>query len=150
MLAFCLERFVWYLNNAFCARDSDFPGECYWYSRGLEGLAYRLHVLTVIPGSILACLQFIPALQRNKLVSFHRVNGYVVLVLSAVATVTAWIIGPVAVGGTLLVQIGLFISSGSFVFALLKAYISIRQLRIDEHREWMLRAWSYVRPPASP
>lgn len=53
----------------------------------------------------LACFQFVPAI-RYKLLIFHRINGYVVIVLSVLANVGALMIARRAFGGLLSTQVG--------------------------------------------
>ena len=51
------------------------PGQCWNYSikKGYE-IGVRLHLAGIIPGGLLALLQFIPAI-RHKVILFHRING---------------------------------------------------------------------------
>ncbi|KAB5540559.1 hypothetical protein GE09DRAFT_260227 [Coniochaeta sp. 2T2.1] len=150
LLCFAVNRINHYLHFDFCVegpttgrpgRPREVPGECYWFRRGLERFGYAIHIYAIIPAAFLACLQFIPALQRAKLVLFHRINGYIVLPLAVVGAVGAVIIGVRAVGGPLTFQLGNIFAATLFVTELAMAYVSIRKLRIDQHREWMLRAW---------
>ncbi|OIW32357.1 hypothetical protein CONLIGDRAFT_668081 [Coniochaeta ligniaria NRRL 30616] len=145
MMFFSTRRIKWYIDNTVCSRpDRSLPGECYWFSRGLDRIGFYIHIVAILPAGFLACLQFIPALQRSKWALFHRISGYVVLLLSVIGTVGAMIIGRRAVGGTLFLQAGIATSSAMFIIALFKAYASIKRLQIDKHREWMLRAWFYA------
>jgi uncharacterized membrane protein len=147
LTTFALFRFQYLdIDNVYCGRNPEVsvPGECYWTHRGLARVGMLVHLAAFLPAGILVCLQFIPVFQRSKFVAFHRFNGYVVLVLSAVGAVGALIIGKTAVGGTLIFQTGMVVLVTLFVVASVKAYLSIRRLQIDEHRAWMLRAWFYV------
>jgi len=90
LFGFSLARFM-YLNidGVFCNRsrpagNGAAPGECYFYT-GEAGQRYRigilLHLATILPAGLLVVLQFVPII-RHKLLIFHRVNGYVILLLS--------------------------------------------------------------------
>lgn len=141
-----------YLNFSghFCpevARGSNnaSPGECYWYlnfSRYKIGIL--LHLGAILPACILLLLQFIPAI-RHKWILFHRINGYVVLLLYVLSLVGVYMITRHAFGGGLDVQsasgvLGIM-TMGSFILA----WINIKRLQIEQHRAWMLRGWFYVR-----
>jgi hypothetical protein len=47
-------------------------------------------------------------------------------------------------GGTITNQVWVFTVAFLSTFSIYKAWISIRRLRIDLHREWVLRTWSYA------
>jgi hypothetical protein len=47
-------------------------------------------------------------------------------------------------GGTITNQIWVFTVAFVSTFSIYKAWSSIRRLRIDLHREWVLRTWSYA------
>ena len=87
--------------------------------------------------------QFLPII-RHKFLIVHRINGYIVVVLSIVSNVGAVMIVRRAFGGTLATQaaVGLLaiISTASFGMA----YYNIKRLQIDQHRAWMLRAVFYL------
>lgn len=54
-----------------------------------------------------------------------------------------------AFGGTLTTQFAVVNLAISITVCITKGYIAIRNLRIDQHRSWMLRTWAYataVRP----
>lgn len=121
------------------------PGECFWYgAAGIYRIAMRLHLAAMLPAGILACWQFVPAV-RQKFMAFHLINGYVILLLSVVGTLGAIIISRHAMGGTPVVQSGTIFISLLFLASLAKAHVSVKRTQLDQHREWMLRAWFYVR-----
>lgn len=119
------------------------PGECYYYLRGHTKIGILLHLATVLPAAFLACFQFVPVI-RHRLLLFHRVNGYIILVLSLVSTAGAFMLVRRAFGGQPETQIYLSLLGIMFLFAIGMAYISIKRLDIRQHRAWMLRAWFYV------
>lgn len=76
---------------------------------------------------------------------FHRINGYIVILLALTANAGALVIARKAFGGTVATQalVGvLFILTTG---ALGLAYYGVKRLQIDQHRAWMLRTWFYVR-----
>lgn len=102
----------------------------------------QLHLFTILPATFLACLQFVPVI-RHKILLFHRLNGYIVVVLSLVSSAGVLIIARHAFGGDFATQTW----AGAMVIlttiGLLMAYINIKLLQIDQHRAWMMRAWGW-------
>lgn len=151
LLGFSLSRFPMLdFYGKFCSKEGEGspfhagPGECWYYLRGNhETVGIIMHLAGVIPGSFLAFFQFVPVI-RHKLILFHRVNGYVVILLSLVGTVGALMIVRHAFGGGLATQVSLGLLGIMFTGALLLAYINVKLLQIEQHRAWMLRAWAYV------
>ncbi|KAI9824885.1 MAG: hypothetical protein M1832_001490 [Thelocarpon impressellum] len=90
----------------------------------------------------LACFQFVPAI-RQKLLIFHRINGYVVVVLSVVANVGALMIARRAFGGFLSTQAGVGVLVILTTFGLVNALYNIKRLQLEQHRAWMLRTFFY-------
>lgn len=117
------------------------PGECFWYERSLVGeVGIRIHLIGVLPAGILVCFQFIPAIRR-KWILFHRVNGYVILLMVLAGIAGAFMIARHAVGGGLDVQTGTGFLGLIVFIELGLAWWNIKKLQIDQHRAWMLRAW---------
>lgn len=152
LFGFSLAR-IQYLDfyGKFCNTDGSAsgaaPGECFYY---LKQQRYRigiiLHLAGILPAGLLACVQFVPVV-RHKFILFHRVNGYVVIVLSLIGIAGAYMIANMAFGGSLTVQTGIGFAGIAFVGSLVMAYINIKRLQIEQHRAWMLRAWFYVCQP---
>jgi uncharacterized membrane protein len=107
-----------------------------------------MHLATILPAALLTCAQFVPVIRRT-FVLFHRINGYVILVLSLVSTAGALMIARKSVGGRMDVQVGVGVLSIAFVASLSLALYNIKRLQIEQHRAWMLRAWFYVSALAS-
>jgi uncharacterized membrane protein len=103
-----------------------------------------LTMVHIIPGLIfvvLGPLQFIQTL-RNRRPALHRWTGRVVIVSGMIIGVSALVMSPqMAIGGaneaaaTMLFAI-------VFLFALVKAFLSIRRGKVVPHREWMIRAFA--------
>ncbi|KAJ0119817.1 hypothetical protein J7T55_014022 [Diaporthe amygdali] len=119
------------------------PGECMYYLRGHEKVGIILHLATILPASFLVVFQFIPAI-RYKAMLFHRLNGYLVIILSFIGIAGVFMITRHAFGGTLATQYATGFLSIAFIGALMMAYINIKKLQIEQHRAWMLRAWFYA------
>lgn len=102
-----------------------------------------MHLGGILPASILVILQFIPAI-RHKMLLFHRINGYGVMLLSLVGVVGAFMIARNTFGGGLDVQTHIGLSGLIFVSCLALAYYNIKRLQIEQHRAWMLRGWVTV------
>ena len=102
-----------------------------------------LHLFTILPAAFLVVFQFVPAI-RHKLMLFHRLNGYTVIVLSTTANAGALMILPHAFGGDYNTRVWGAILVISTTAAYIMAYVNIKRLQIDQHRAWMMRAWAYV------
>ncbi|KAL2071974.1 hypothetical protein VTL71DRAFT_11317 [Oculimacula yallundae] len=145
MLGFTLARFS-YLNIGGDALSSyksgSAPGEWYSYREGHYRIGITLHLICVIPAGFLAVFQFIPVI-RHKALLFHRMNGYLILLLALVGNVGALMIARRAFGGGLDIQAAVGVLAIMTTTSLVLAYINIKRLQIDQHRAWMLRAWFY-------
>ncbi|KAI9166505.1 hypothetical protein HJFPF1_02611 [Paramyrothecium foliicola] len=142
---FVLARFQ-YLDyfNIFCGEDGAAPGECFAYSKEKRyQTGIMVHLYTIIPGSFLACLQFIPVL-RHKVLLFHRINGYISVLLSIASAAGSIMIAPVSFGGSLAIRAWVGLSTIMFLGSLLLAIYNVKKLQLDQHRAWMLRAWFYA------
>ncbi|KAJ6782560.1 hypothetical protein PWT90_01388 [Aphanocladium album] len=150
MFGFCLARMMFLdFHGVFCSPGGKSdnhaaPGECYWYTTyNVYRIGIKLHLYAIIPAGALACFQFVPVI-RHKLILFHRINGYIAIILAVIGVVGAIMIAPVAFGGDLAIQGAVGLLAIMFVGSLSLAYYYIKRLRIDQHRAWMLRAWFYA------
>ena len=149
LMGFTLARFMFIdIDNTFCGAGFSptkraSPGECYYYRFGLYRAGMLLHLACFLPAAFLVVFQFVPAI-RHKCILVHRINGYIILLLSIAGTVGALIITRRAFGGGLDTQTGFGMIAVMFLVSLLIAYINIKRLRIEQHRAWMLRAWFYA------
>lgn len=149
LLGFSLSRLM-YLNvdGILCSktpshRAGAVPGECYYYKSGAGRAGIIMHLGGILPASILVILQFIPAI-RHKMLLFHRINGYGVILLAIVGVVGAFMIARNSFGGGLDVQTHIGLSGLIFVSCLALSYYNIKRLQIEQHRAWMLRGWVTV------
>ncbi|POS81529.1 hypothetical protein DHEL01_v200046 [Diaporthe helianthi] len=148
LLGFTLSRAP-YLDyyGVFCKRNSlapilhAAPGECFFFlNGGQEQIGMMMHLYAIIPCCLLLFFQFVPVI-RQKAVLFHRINGYVVILLMAVALAGGLMATSNSFGGEVAFQVANVLLGASVTICLALAMISIRRLRIDQHRAWMLRAW---------
>ncbi|KAK0716140.1 hypothetical protein B0H67DRAFT_489850 [Lasiosphaeris hirsuta] len=146
LLGFSLSRLMYLdFDGVFCAtpEPAALPSECFFYKNDVEKFGIILHLATILPGAILACCQFVPVI-RHKAIIVHRINGYIVILLSLASIAGVLMITRHAAGGSLETQAGLGLLSIMFVTSLILAFINIKRLQIEQHRAWMLRAWFYA------
>ncbi|KUJ21490.1 uncharacterized protein LY89DRAFT_610080 [Mollisia scopiformis] len=145
IFGFVLAR-ISYLNvtgtSARSFRKSAAPGEWYFFHQGHYRVGIILHLAGCLPAGFLAVWQFVPVI-RHKALLFHRINGYVVILLSLIANAGALMIARRAFGGGLDVQSVVGVLAILTTTSLALAYYNIKRLQIDQHRAWMLRAWFY-------
>ncbi|KAK2001576.1 hypothetical protein LX36DRAFT_688720 [Colletotrichum falcatum] len=147
MMGFALSRMIYFnFDGVFCNPDHKqrtLPGECYFYQSGTGRVGIMMHLAGMIPGGFLACLQFIPVI-RQKAVLFHRLNGYLVLLLSIVGIIGVLMVARRTFGGGVSMQTVMSTGSIMFLGALGLSLYNIKKLQIEQHRAWMLRAWVYA------
>ncbi|KAF4462467.1 hypothetical protein FALBO_10727 [Fusarium albosuccineum] len=121
------------VDNVFCGKDPwASPGECYWFGRpGITRTGIRLHLATMLPAGAMVCLQFVPALRQPRFAKYHRMNGYLVLALSAIGTIGALMVEKRAFGGPFSARIGTYIMAVSFATAMVMGMISIKKRQFD-------------------
>ena len=103
----------------------------------------KLHLYCILPASLLVCLQFVPII-RYRLILFHRMNGYVVIILSLVSSAGTIIICRRAFGGDFATQTWAGATVILTTIGYIMAWINIKLLQIDQHRAWMMRTWVWV------
>ncbi|UKZ75119.1 hypothetical protein TrVFT333_002791 [Trichoderma virens FT-333] len=132
------------LRGQFCNLGQDTvgtagPGKCFYYLQPPYSIGIVLHPACILPAGILTCFQFVPVITI-----LHRVNGYIVLLLTLVGMAGAFISTPVSYGGAFEIQTGIGVLSVAFLVCLAMAVINIKRLQIEQHRAWMIRAWVYT------
>ncbi|KAJ8114981.1 hypothetical protein OPT61_g3265 [Boeremia exigua] len=139
-------KYTFAFSTTFCSETGDVgaaPGECYYYKQSLYNTGIKLHLYTIIPAALLACVQFVPVI-RHRFIIVHRVNGYLVLVLAYLGLISAFMILRRAFGGGLDVQLWGGVAGTMSAVSLGLSYYNVKKLQIEEHRKWMLRAWAYL------
>ncbi|KAF4976827.1 hypothetical protein FZEAL_6568 [Fusarium zealandicum] len=117
------------------------PGECYYFQRAAGKAGIIMHLAGILPASVLAVLQFVPVI-RHKALILHRINGYIVLLLSTVGMAGVFMIAKDSFGGTLDMQAATGASSIIFILCMVLGYYNIKRLQLEQHRAWMLRGWT--------
>ena len=103
-----------------------------------------LHLITVIPFSILGALQFAPSFRRRH-PTWHRASGRALVASGLVAVVTAlWmtIAYPWPAGDGEALYIERLIFGSGMLGSLLMAVDAIRRRNFAVHGEWMIRAYA--------
>lgn len=150
-LGFSLSRLGYFdYFNVFCRKNylsrssHAAPGECYYFlNGGREQIGMMVHLYGIIPASLLVFFQFIPAI-RQRAVLFHRINGYIVLVLTMIAVVGGLLASPGSFGGEPTWQAVIWVVGVMVFTGLVLAMVNIKRLQIEQHRAWMLRTWAWV------
>ncbi|KAK5704875.1 hypothetical protein LTR97_001986 [Elasticomyces elasticus] len=119
------------------------PGECYYWLQDPFKIGMKLHLYCILPAAFLVVFQFVPAI-RHKVILFHRLNGYVIVILTLISNAGTIIIARHAFGGDFSTQVWtgtmVILTTVGFVMA----WINIKLLQIDQHRAWMMRAWAWI------
>ncbi|MFB8374345.1 DUF2306 domain-containing protein [Paenibacillus taichungensis] len=73
---------------------------------------------------------------------FHRINGYVYIVSVALVVLTSGYMAPYATGGKIS-SIGFNALNIIWLFITITALIQIKQKRMVQHRNWMIRSYAF-------
>ncbi|KAL8894786.1 MAG: hypothetical protein Q9192_004055 [Flavoplaca navasiana] len=146
LFGFILAR-MQYLSVGGKFKDGTSPSEWYHLRDGHERIGITLHLASVIPLGFLLVFQcnvkFVPWIRHHALI-FHRINGYVILLLLLISNVGALMIARHTFGGELETQLAVGVVAIMTTGSATLAYINIKRLQIDQHRAWMLRTWFYA------
>jgi uncharacterized membrane protein len=146
MLGFTFARLS-YLNVGGSApssyRNSATAGEWFHVRDGYRRIGFTLHIATCLPLGFLMVWQFVPVI-RHKFLTFHRINGYVIMLLIFFTNIGALMIAQVAFGGTLDIQAIVGLLAILTIASAGMAYYNVKRLQIDQHRAWMLRCMFYL------
>jgi uncharacterized membrane protein len=136
------------------------PGECFYFLRGHHKVGILIHLACILrklqytwirrkqadhrlAAAILACLQFTPVI-RHKALLFHRINGYVIILLVLISNAGVLMILRNAFGGGINNQGSMGLLVVVTTISLCMAWYNIKKLQVDQHRAWMLRAFFWV------
>ncbi|KAK3064284.1 hypothetical protein LTS18_008616 [Coniosporium uncinatum] len=81
LMSFIFARFSYLDIDGFVKH---YPERCYHYTLGVKRIGNILHLAGILPGGFPVCFQFVPVI-RHKLILFHRLNGYLVILLFFIA-----------------------------------------------------------------
>ncbi|TAQ89191.1 hypothetical protein B7494_g2482 [Chlorociboria aeruginascens] len=142
MVGFCLARLEDFdYSGRFAANIS--PGYMYFYRSGHYKVGMIMHLTGCLPAGILMVLQFVPTIRHNFLI-FHRINGYLVLILLILCNVGAMmILGHGSPGERVDIGTGEALLCLMTTVGIIMAYGNIKRLQVDQHRAWMLRTMFY-------
>jgi hypothetical protein len=92
---------------------------------------------------VLLPLQFLPSMRARR-PDVHRWLGRLLILGVSLGNIGGMMATHRSFGGTIIAQtsFGTLVAISSF--SLWKAWWAIREGRVDRHRIWMLRAWSYI------
>ncbi|KAF9880619.1 hypothetical protein CkaCkLH20_01661 [Colletotrichum karsti] len=145
MLGFSLSRLKDLDYDGHFKRDFALvPGYWYYFRDGHYRYGMLIHLASVLPAGVLMVFQFTPVI-RHKFLSFHRINGYVVLLLCLISNFSAFVVIRHKQGGhrantqTVETLMGIMTTVG-----IVLAWWNIRRKQIDQHRAWMLRTMFYM------
>lgn len=146
MLGFSLSRLQHYDYDGTFKNDFALVvGQWYYFQSGRERIGMIIHLGAILPAGILVVLQFVPKI-REKLLIFHRINGYLVILLGLLSSLATLAVIPHKQGGGARISTQtaeaflVIITTVSVVLA----WWNIRRKRVDQHRAWMLRTWFYM------
>lgn len=118
---------------------------------GIDSFSFRyaehqvLALLHILPGLlflVLAPLQFIPRI-RQRHIRFHRMNGRVLASMAFVSGVFALVAAfRLPAFGGWITQSATVVFGLIFLFSICMAVINVRNKRIIQHREWMIRVFA--------
>ncbi|KAG9103834.1 hypothetical protein FRC06_007646 [Ceratobasidium sp. 370] len=140
MIAVFVFRVPWLFPNGLELGQS--TGEYYHFRIPFNTALLWTHLASVLPAGLLATIQFVPRI-RTRAMGLHRNAGRVVNVLSFVSTITGFGMARVSFGGDLSIQSSVYCLGAMTLWSIIKSWTAIRRLQIDEHRMWVIRAWSY-------
>ncbi|KAF2014372.1 hypothetical protein BU24DRAFT_433772 [Aaosphaeria arxii CBS 175.79] len=142
LLGFVLAR-VQYLDIDGIFREESIPGEYYWYQSGFRRVGIIMHLVGVLFGGMFAFLQFTPII-RHKALWFHRISGYLAILLLLAGNAGVYMIIDHSIGGVPAMRLFFGILGAMTTIGLLLAYVNIKRLQIDQHRAWMIRTWAWA------
>lgn len=137
MFGFCLARSPYLAFDTFFRREAA-PGEWFYFRLPFYRAGMILHLASVVPAGVLAAVQFTPVV-RHKALLFHRINGYVIILLVTLANVSGLMIARRTFGGLLETQVFVGVLAIATTVCITLSYVNIKRLHIAQHREWMLR-----------
>ena len=101
------------------------------------------HLGTILPAGLLAVLQFTPVI-RHKAILYHRIAGYVAILLVIISIFGAFIIADTSFGGDMTIRTFVGFLGVISLLGLGMAVYNIKRKQVDQHRAWMLRTWFWM------
>ena len=141
--AFALSRAMYLDVRGTYASAKIATGDWYYQSHAHEYVGIVMHLAVIFPIGLLIPWQFVPAI-RYRFILFHRINGYLLLILLILCNASAFMLARRALGGELETQAFVGMLGITTTISAALAYYNIKVLQIDQHRAWMLRTWFYA------
>lgn len=142
-LGFCASRAMYLNFDSTYLSAKWVTGDGNSQSMGKDKVGMLLHLACVIPIGFLIPWQFLPII-RHKLLLFHRINGYLLIILLLGGNAGAMMVTRYCLGGDIAMQTMMGLLAIVTTLSAFLAYVSIKRLQIDQHRAWMLRCWVYA------
>ncbi len=101
----------------------------------------KSHVVLGALYLLLGLFQFSPGIRRQS-IRYHRWMGRLLVAGALVTGMTALFLGIVIPFSGFAEQIIISIFGGLFLISIVQAVLNVRQGRIQQHREWMIRAYA--------
>lgn len=117
------------------------PGEAFALRDHMASL--YVHLVLIIPWSLLGALQFVPSVRKSFSFQYHRLAGRLFLCLSVGVAASGLSLANRGFGGGFVGQTGIFVLFLCLLGAGAMGYWSIRMGDIPAHRDWMLRCFAY-------
>jgi len=111
-------------------------GEAFWATREPWKGLLAAHIILCFCGGFLVIWQFVPAIRRRYIL-FHRINGYLSLLITLPALLFGMIVARKAFGGDMSDQAGFYCLGILQSFYGVQGILNVRDTR--RHRRWMLR-----------
>jgi uncharacterized membrane protein len=115
-----------------------FAPESYHIHYAQNALLMYVHVYGGIIFLVTGCYQLIPFF-RKKYIEIHRLVGKLFLIISLLVSITALILGVYFPFGNLLESYTTFIFGMFLLYAVFKAYATIRRKNVLDHSYWVRR-----------
>jgi hypothetical protein len=122
-----------------------FNPDVYFPQQRLVYMTHSMGIMSHIIGAMLTVLigpfLFLPGLRRKRWLNIHRWLGRIYLLGVLIGGVAGLYMSSLAYGGAI-AQLGFAFIGLLWLFTGFKAYQHIRNKRIEEHREWMMRNYA--------
>jgi len=97
------------------------------------------HVILGILATLIGPFQFIPQL-RNKFITVHRRLGRVYVIVTVLGGISGMYLA-ITSGVNLPYSVGLFMLGVTWSTSSIMAFISIKNRKVDLHKDWMIRSY---------
>ena len=120
-----------------------FPYLSYSYSEkayGKDAVLIFSHVIFGITATILGPFQFVSSIRKRN-IKLHRNLGKTYLICTILGALASWAIIIPRTDSDITYQVGLFSLGFVWIGSAIMAYLSIKNKKIELHREWVVRSY---------